>query len=279
MIPLYLLIGALAVAGYFIGQSTRPKLTIRGSGPGRMRWNPAGHWERPPVGEPTYLEVLPQVLASGRNPSPILLEAAYNEARLQRDAQAMGLIEQLYLQLVGPQVGAAPAALEKQVTPEEFEDVTARPPAAAAPAVAAPPTLCPIPDVEQTNWVAFLSALRTKEPDYRSENHLGSYEHNRRRLRQLGIDEGQLANADGQYRALCHDLADYHERCKQLIDNHAGDVVEVPGKGPTPVTLSGILALLKTAGINGATGWLTRPEDRTKFTGTTEVFNRCNGCF
>jgi len=285
ILPIILVLG-LAVVGYQLGASKRQQPRIRGTLVGAdtsaFRWNPRGFWERPGVGQMTYLGLLTKVLTEGKTPSQALLEAAYMEAQAGHNAQAMALIEQLAMTPEPPMtavrgdLSVAPQEQNDAPPMEDFEDVTAR---------ASPPSVpiasqkqIPVPDVPEANWVSFISSLRTKTPDYRSDNYLGSYEHNRRRLRQLGIDESTLTSADGQYNALCKDIADYLDKCQQLIANHVGDVIDVNGK-QVPVTLSGLLALLKAAGPKGAEGWLARPEDRTSFKNTTECFLRCNSCF
>jgi len=282
ILPIIFVVG-LAVIGYQLGASKRQQLRIRGHVGGvdmsKMRWNPNGYWERPKVGELTYLDLLDRVLASGQSPSDALLNAAYMEAEAKHDGQSMALIEQLVSPIaVGADLSPAYEQPSEDV-PMEYEDVSVKPPSAVPTnGNASQKQSVPVADVDPANWQSFVDALRTKAPDYRSDNYLGSYEHNRRRLRQLGIDESALGTADGQYAALCNDIADYLAKCQQLIANHTGDVIEVNGK-QVPVTLSGILSLLKAAGPKGAEGWLTRPEDRLAFPNTTECFLRCNSCF
>lgn len=139
-------------------------------------------------------------------------------------------------------------------------------------------TESPIDGVPVDDWCRLVKALKTKTPDHHSDNYLGAWEHNRRRLKQLGIDESSLKAEEGQYAALVQDLADYHKNCRKLFEDFCGDVVEVDGQ-PLPVTMSGVLGLLKAAGPKGAEGWLRNPEDRKSFPQTTAAFVRCNGHF
>lgn len=45
------------------------------------------------------------------------------------------------------------------------------------------------------------------------------------------------------------------------------------------VTSSGLLALLKQAGVKGALSWLNNESDRERFPNTTSAFARANGIF
>lgn len=51
---------------------------------------------------------------------------------------------------------------------------------------------------------------------------------------------------------------------------------EVDGK---TITLSGIVGLVSAAGMRGAVKWMNSESDRTKYPGTTQVFNQMNGLF
>ena len=105
------------------------------------------------------------------------------------------------------------------------------------------------------------------------------------RLRELGIDPNAVAmRIEAQDAALAADVAD---ACAQahatgLSTDFVDTALEVPsdaGDLSVPVTLSGILGVCHAAGIKGAAGWLTRPQDRREFPHTTAAFWRANGVF
>ncbi len=54
--------------------------------------------------------------------------------------------------------------------------------------------------------------------------------------------------------------------------------VNVDGEA-IPVTMSGLLAVMRNAGTKNAEKWLDVEEDRRKFPNTTDAFKRANGCF
>lgn len=276
----------------------KPLLKVGGDDPGMVWVN--DHWERrratnpntPGQGQTPNLDALNQMLLAGMPVPPQLYPLAYQEAVTTGDLESAQAIQRIYRNSQGQQVvtgaegldaddgGDAERAREKyEALAAEHGDVEmANPgPVAAtirAPAVAPPP----IDGVEPDEWQAFAKALHTKDPTYRSDRHLGAYEHHRQRLRALGIPEAQLATEDGQYQALCSDVADYTKKCKGLISDFTGDAVEVNGQ-VHPITMSGLLGVLKAAGPAGAEGWLKNPEDRAKFPRTTETFLRTNNCF
>lgn len=136
----------------------------------------------------------------------------------------------------------------------------------------------PIYGVSNDEWTDFVGKLKTQEPSYRSERHIGAYHHNTNRLNELGIDPGSLADEASQYGALEADFKDTLSRHAKLINEFAGDVIYINGQ-QTPITRSGILGLIKCAGVDGATGWLRNEGDRARYPMTTEMFLRTNGMF
>lgn len=136
----------------------------------------------------------------------------------------------------------------------------------------------PIPNCQPPEWETFVSAMRTRKPQWSSDKYHGAFEHNKTRLKQLGHNPEELVDFDNQYKAFCDDILAYHKDNNGLLDEFVGDVVEVNGEA-VPVTTSGVLGLLKAAGHMGARSWLTNPTDRQKYPRTTEAFLRCNSCF
>lgn len=134
----------------------------------------------------------------------------------------------------------------------------------------------PIENIPSDAWADFVSKLRSQKPDFKTDRHIGCYEHSRQRLKQLGIADP--TTEDAQYDALAKDIADHYESSKPLIDEFSGDAVTLEGK-EHPITMSGILALLKSGGAKGAEQWLRQPDNRSKYPRQSELFLRANGCF
>lgn len=289
--------GVLAIVGWHLGRS-KQSFVKTGSG----NWSPTNR----DLVRPKYLGLLARVVASGGQPSFGLLDLAWREAKTLGDKQSLVIIEQLATcPYPFSDPGVTPQEQQQQLAPagpvdpgdlppvwnvdertgeeteeggqtaEDWGEMVNAPKAAEVPVAASP---AQVPDVDPQAWVSFCNALRTRDVGYGNDNYLGQFEHNKRRLRQLGIPEGTLGNADAQYQALCKDIGDYRLRCQALIDEYAGTEVAI-GPDTCKVTPSGVLGLLKAAGPQGARGWLSNPGDRQAFPTTTEVFLRCNGCF
>lgn len=134
----------------------------------------------------------------------------------------------------------------------------------------------PFDGVPNDAWDRFVSNLETQKPDYEGPKHVGRYHHSRERLSQLGIND--VSTADKQYDALVKDLTDSREKSNDLIADWECKSIALAGN-ENLITLSGILAVVKSAGLDNARSWFERPEDRTKFPKTTEMFLKANGVF
>lgn len=308
MLPVAIVVIAWAVLRMATTEAPRKPFSIlkvgatpsRTAPPTNLVWDPyTQSWSRPrapgyaqPYGQPPTpnLDALNQLLLQGMQAPPQLLQLAYQEAVTTGDYQSAQLIQQIAanpVQQVGAVVGGDDDGGDAEKAQAKFEAMSAEDgdlgPVAATTRTthhrketpALPP---PIDGVEPDEWQAFTKALHTKDPSYRSDRHLGAYEHHRQRLRALGVPESQVTTEDGQYQALCTDIADYSKRCEALIRDYTGDAVDVNGQ-VHPITMSGVLGILKAAGPAGAAGWLQNPEDRTKFPRTTDTFLRTNNCF
>ncbi len=292
-----------------VGATTRPTVYrdihnlqggTQGGQQGQFYQGPNGEWLRVPANQNQFgpatpsLDQFTQMYQAGFPVPPQLYAAAIQDALRVGDYPTAQFIQQLAAQgsesVVmgadddGGDAEKAQARFEAGVAEDggEYEDVTARPKRQtesqhkAAPVEKMPTS--PIEGVDPGEWSAFAEALHTKDPGFKTERHVGAYEHHRQRLRALGIPDSQLATEDGQYQALCADVTDYTTRCGDLIRNFTGDQVVIDGK-PHPVTMSGVLGVLKAAGPQGAAQWLANPDDRTKFPRTTDTFLRTNNCF
>lgn len=245
-----------------------------------------------PEPKPRYnhLAVLNKALRAGRQPPFALLQAAYAEAHQLQDVRLVEAVknvarqymppapqEQTQVPAEGPPEGLDDTGDEFDGNPESWGEF-ANPDQEGVPSAprSTPSRACPLDGVDPACWMEFTEALRTRKPQWASDNHLGAYEHRRSRLKQLGIPETTLADEEGQYQALCADISDYAK--SSLLQKWAGQAIDIDGVNHT-ITASGVLGLLKAAGPKGAEGWLNSSEDRKRFAGTTDVFVRCNGRF
>lgn len=134
----------------------------------------------------------------------------------------------------------------------------------------------PFEGVPNDAWDRFVSSLETEKPDYEGPKHVGRYHHSKERLSQLKIDD--VSTPEKQYDALVKDLADSREKSGALIREFELTPIQIDG-GEQIATLSGILAVVKSAGLDHARSWFTNPEDRKKFPKTSEMFIKANGAF
>ena len=141
----------------------------------------------------------------------------------------------------------------------------------------------PIPAVPDAAWRDFVVLLAREEPQFSSSRHVGQYRHRRERLAELGINPAAIVgSAQAQRIALDADLADAHQHgvAGELFVQHLGRPIALPGReGTKTITLSGALGVIQCAGLEGAVGWLERPNDRKRYPHTTQAFERTNGVF
>lgn len=135
---------------------------------------------------------------------------------------------------------------------------------------------CPFDGIPEEAWTSFVASLETEKPDYETPKHVGRFHHSRERLAQLEIKD--VSTAEKQYEALVADLKDLREKGSDLITEYEFQPISV-GDSEQVVTLSGMLALIKSAGVENARSWLENPEDRKKFPKTSEMFLKANGAF
>lgn len=156
---------------------------------------------------------------------------------------------------------------------EEIDESNLPPLDASKPLIASP-----IDGASDDEWAEFVDQLRTEEVSYATDKHVGAYHQNRERLSRLGIEPASLTSDESQRDAVSRDMAAYREAERKLIDDFGGDLVMIDGK-EHPVTMSGVLGVLKAAGPKHARSWFKNPEDREAFTHTTETFLRTNNIF
>lgn len=228
---------------------------------------------RPPVtkisGEtgPKYLPLLSRVLKAGHAPQRWLVDEAVREAFELGDWKAVSAIASRF-PLTPPQT----ANTDEVVSSPKQVDA---PPSNAAIIIG---KNSPFDGVSNEEWAEFCEKLKTQAPDFKSDKHVGAYHHNRERLTQLGYDPATLTDEATQYQALEKDLKDYSATEKKLINDFGGDLIDIDGESH-PVSMSGVLGVLKAAGPKHARSWFKNPEERKAFPHTTETFKRCNGMF
>ena len=143
----------------------------------------------------------------------------------------------------------------------------------------------PIPGVSDPAWCAFVVRLKRESPQFSSSRHVGQYRQRRERLAELGIDPAAIeGSAQAQRTALDVDLADAyrHGAAGEVFAQHLGRSITLPGREGTEtitITLSGVLGVIQCAGLEGAVGWLERPNDRKRYPHTTQAFQHTNGVF
>jgi hypothetical protein len=134
----------------------------------------------------------------------------------------------------------------------------------------------PFDGVPNESWDRFVSSLETQKEDYQGPKHVGRFHHSKERLSQLKIAD--VSTGEKQYEALVTDLVDAREKSQALIREFEFQPIALES-GEHVITLSGLLAVIKSAGMEHARSWFVNPEDRKKFPKTTEMFSKANGAF
>jgi hypothetical protein len=216
-------------------------------------------------GRPPVIDVPVEMAASAPAPSPVAAPMA------------------------SPMVAAAPmpAPIEPQPTglpPEtvaQMQEAAGLPEAANRTRAMAPGS--PLGGVPDGAWREFVTRLEREAPTFASSRHVGQYRQRRERLAELGINPAAIhGSANAQRAALDADLADAHGHAVAggLLTEHVGRAITMPGRdGHETITLSGVLGVVQCAGLEGAVGWLERPNDRKRYPHTTQAFLRTNGVF
>lgn len=211
-----------------------------------------------PLPDLSPIELLAQACNAGLEiPQPLVIAALAEAAELGDEETFRAIVSAF----------PPPIALQKQSEPET-QTVVGK---------TSPPT-SPIRGIESTQWSEFVSRLRTQEPSYKDERHVGAFYHNVKRLSELGIDPATLTDESSQYQALTTDIIAVNDQCRKLINEWCGDTIDINGTS-TPITHSGMLGLLKAAGTEGTKAWLTSKESRVRYPNTTKQFLNTNGLF
>lgn len=143
------------------------------------------------------------------------------------------------------------------------------------------PMTSPIPGLPPAQWQAFASRIAREAPTFDGPRHVGAFRARKDRLVELGIDPRYLAgDPDLQLHALGSEMADafHHAKRSGMLREHVKRPLEIHGAMHS-ISVSGVMAVIQAAGLEGAADWLDSPEDRERFPHTTAAFVRANGVF
>jgi hypothetical protein len=274
MIPILLFVGffaAIHAARHSSIASALPRALPSGKGPtatvGAVRHRVTD--SRGDGRRVTPVDLVTLLIRGGHVPADWLVDRAIEQAYQEGDMETVETLGSIF----------SPEDMETSEETDEGEEtpVGGSSEAPAGSAASEPQSASsPLDGVGDDDWQSFIEALSVEKEDFGNDRHVGRFYHSRERLKQLGIDD--VSNADLQYKALVADVSDSRKQARRLIQDYCGDVVSVKGSEAV-ITESGILGLIKSAGIKGANDWIKNPSDRDKFPRTTETFLSTNGVF
>ncbi len=255
MIPIFLIGSIVAILGYAISHKSEASHT---GTPHTLDLTSGELGKSAP-----HIAALLKIIGKGKEPPEWLINEAMCEAYDRGNYKLIQAIHKRY----------GETDLDTPIpTPSEDDDGNDPTPGA----ITVSGKSSPIDGVSNGEWEDFVSRLETDAPEFSTDRHVGKYHLSRERLKQLGIEE--VGTGDQQYDALLKILEDSRSQCANLISENLANVVTIDGK-EYPVTLSGILGVLKAAGVKHARSWLESPDDRGKYPQTTKIFLATNGVF
>lgn len=136
----------------------------------------------------------------------------------------------------------------------------------------------PLEGIDRASWDQFVESMATQAPSFDSPSHVGKFHQSKRRLQQLGMRVEDVKTPEAQYKAFTEDVIDLRDKGEALINAWQCHPIKI-GDGESVVTMSGVLAVLKSAGLEKARSWFESETDRKKFAKTTEMFTKANGAF
>lgn len=133
--------------------------------------------------------------------------------------------------------------------------------------------------ITDDDWRMFVDASTVADPNFNSDNAIGMFRQNKKRLIKLGISEKEVKDDPiSQYNAFEKEVQELMNEGIGLIKLHTAMPIDVNGES-LPITMSGLIAVMRNAGVQNAAKWIDSPEERKKFPNTTEAFQKANGCF
>jgi hypothetical protein len=136
----------------------------------------------------------------------------------------------------------------------------------------------PVDYISNDDWRMFVEVSKIEKPEFFTDNSLGMFRQNKKRLMKMGIDPETIKTPVDQYNAFEAECVQLMKEGKNLINQSVAMPINVDSES-TPITLSGLLTVLRHAGTENATKWLDSDEERKRFPHTTKAFKRSNGCF
>jgi hypothetical protein len=315
--PLAFVFGVFAL-GYFIGHRRGRADVIDASrqlatAPAKISGEAAfAGW---PANVPRPLEVLCGFLRAEQDPPLVVVHHAVAEAELLGDHKLAHDLEHTFVpvgqrraaMIQNADVVIGPSRQSPPITPVQ---PPMPPPGVPAPVIEQDPSMqgadpnaapssatvsgevfaravgSPLPGVPDDAWMLYAHMLARQPHTFADDRRVGRYAQRKERLRELGCDPDALVShpraVELQERALAIDAIDSakHLEADGSLAQYVGKPVKVPGEpAPRMITLSGMLGVAQTAGLEGAIDWLEHDENRTRFPKTTEMFVRCNGVF
>lgn len=262
MLPVLLVVGLVSLVALTTKNATR-SITISPPPPkvvsGRISYPNQG--ARGSQRKASSLDIVTAMIKGGHLPADWLVDEAMREAYAMGDMDTVHALGEIFDPAFKTQTEQGKKS-ETKVDAGKADEVAS--------------DESPLEGVETEDWNLFVESLKVEKPEFANERHVGQFFHSRDRLKQLGVSD--VSTSEAQYQALVADVSDSRSRASKLINEYAGDAVSIGGSDHS-ITESGILGLIKSAGIRGAHEWLSREEDRKRFPRTTETFLKTNGVF
>lgn len=137
-------------------------------------------------------------------------------------------------------------------------------------------TTSPIEGISDEDWRMFVETSRSETEDFSTDSSVGMFRQNRKRLAKLGIND--IGDPISQYDAFEKEVSQLMQESTVLVKDYVAMPVVIDGDS-VPITLSGLLSVMRIAGTKNAEKWLTSEDERKRFPNTTDAFKRSNGCF
>lgn len=154
----------------------------------------------------------------------------------------------------------------------------------------------PLPGVNLVSWERFVAILATSPPNAVSPtNKLGLFQMDPRKLKDAGLmtstHKTKVNGLPGVYVGQWIDPLTQDDFLGSIPMQYAAFTKSVQAAAPkvsgyvgtnvqgAVCTLSGLLGVAHTAGIEGVSSWVKSPETRKRFKGTTKMFLDTNGVF
>jgi hypothetical protein len=227
-----------------------------------------------------HLTEFTQIIRKGHYPNRWIINQAINEAYHSGNWRLAKSIADNYVEDYEEPEQPPPKAKEKSnvVSKEVPKEEAVEELEEKAPLFLVQKTSSPIDGVNNDDWRMFVEASRIEDPAFNSPSSMGMFRQNKKRLSKLGIKEEILQDPITQYDAFEKEVSMLMDEGKEVFKQSVAMPISIDGDN-TPMTLSGLLAVMRSAGTANAAKWIDSEDERRKFPNTTEAFKRANGCF